>query len=999
MKNRAVLLFNMFLVPSLLAMSACGGGGGGGGTPPPPPVNVAPVANAGDDQTAASNSGTVTLTGSGTDSDGTISSYSWSTTSSVSLTNGDTATSTFSAPSINFGDADLIFTFTLTVTDDDGASATDDVLITVTAPTEPTAVVDTAWDLLNHAPSAYKIAFNGTKYIAVGAFGYIAESTDGLTWSSFDVGSIISFDDLAVNGNNAVVISAGVSESMAVTTDGVNWQLMEDSGNAQCGSINSINHDGSQFVGLFDYSQICTSTDGTSWQLQSSQTINMQRIISGSNIHAILISDGLVTIDSLNPTTINVPSLPVSSSGGLRDLIYGNSTFLGLRQGELIYSTDGANWSIVSGGIVPANVISISYSASKGFVAMTNDNATLLYISADAVSWTQVTNDLPLLSGWFGTIINGGTESLLFNNDKIQRSLDLATWNLASLENQPTGEVNNYFTHNNTIFILAGTSASIFNMSTDNGASWSVSDNVQVGSILSLTHDGTRFIASGTDGVSTSDDGISWIKAISYQMSRPLLASAELGSTTYYFSYTGNFDSEKSVLSSDDGISFQVDSGLFEVIPSNFLGGVKQVASNGSLLVGITNNSIVSYDGSWDLNAQNVGDLTDVIWTGSQFVVVGSGGLVMTSPDAGIWTNQTWFNFTATITDVLAVGSNLYATDSDGIIASSDDNGVTWVERKDFSTSGNIISQLAHDGTSFYGFGRNAGLSTMTLATSADGIIWGASSAVFDNIIPDHHVNYETSNSRFISTYYASDSDQIYASTNAATWALTSEIPTDASYAYIAAQKDLAPLRYGSVNVDNSNYTSGSAAYSTNGLDWIIKTDQMFYSGYTPQSGIYASGYGNGNSIGTKNGSVGRILVSSDGITYADAVLNGLTSDNIEFKFIKYVNNQYVGIQVNTDNGDLGIYTSTDGSNWTLQVEADFAPLWDGLVSDIEHDGTQYLILSRSDKGAMILKTPDLQNIIFIETGIRAHMTDLIVEANGYVLTGFTGVIASHARY
>ena len=1003
MKNRVVLLLNTLLVFSLLVISACGGGGGGT-NPPPPPANAAPTANAGADQTVASNSGTVTLTGSGADSDGTVASYSWSSSNSISIIDAGLASATFTAPTLNVGDADLVLTFILTVTDNDAATDTDDVVITVTAPLEPVAESDTSWDIMNSAPVVNKVAFNGTKYIAVGVGGYVAESTNGQDWSIFDNGSTINFDELAVNGNGVVAIeSAGRFSSMAVTTDGTNWQLVSTADNADCTLINSVTHDGTQFVGIFDYVNICTSSDGLAWQLQSTQQISMLRIVFGSNKYAILISDGLVTIDSLTSTSINAPALPLSSSGRLRDLIYGGSTFVGLRQGEIIYSANADDWSVVTSAVVPANVISISHSDSKGFVAMTNDNDPLLYSSSNAVDWTLIVNDLPLLSGWFGRIVNGANETLLFNNDSVRSSADQMAWSLASLENQPTGNVTSYFKHNNTHFVVTNFSSE-FHISSDNGVSWGVSSNALVGGIYSIVHDGSRFVAAGTDGVSTSDDGISWTSAIGYQMNRPLIASATLGTTTYNFSYTGNFDTKKSVLSSDDGVNFQVDNGLYGVITSNFLGGVKQVASNSSILVGITDNTIINYDGSvWAAPEQAISsNLTDVIWSGSHFVIVGDGGLVMTSTDGNTWTAQTWFNFNATITDVLAVGTDLYATDSDGIIASSSDGGVTWIERKDFSTSGNIIGQLSHDGTSFYGFGRNAGLGSRTLATSTDGVIWSASSAVFDNVIPDHHVNYESSNSRFISTYYASDTDQIYASANAASWALTSEIPTNASYAYIQTQKDLAALRYGPLNVvGGSSYTSGSAAYSANGLNWTITTNQMYYPGYTPQSGIYASGSGNGNDVGTKNGSVGTILVSSDGINYADATLNGLTSSNPRFEFIKYVNNQYIGVQLNTDTEteNPGVYTSSDGSNWTLRKEADFNPLWAGQVSDIEYDGTQYLFLFRSDKGSMILKTADLENFTFVETMVRVYMTDLIVEADGYRLTGSSGTIATHGLY
>jgi hypothetical protein len=90
------------------------------------PANLAPVADAGPDQTVTDTDGsggeTVTLDGTGsTDPDGTIVSWVW-TEGATTLGSGSTL-----AVSLTVG----VHTITLTVTDDDGATATDQVTITV----------------------------------------------------------------------------------------------------------------------------------------------------------------------------------------------------------------------------------------------------------------------------------------------------------------------------------------------------------------------------------------------------------------------------------------------------------------------------------------------------------------------------------------------------------------------------------------------------------------------------------------------------------------------------------------------------------------------------------------------------------------------------------------------------------------------------------------------------------------------------------------------------
>ncbi|MEM6543832.1 MAG: S8 family serine peptidase [Pseudomonadota bacterium] len=117
-------------------LSACGGGSSSTPAPPPPPVNVAPTAEAGDDQ-AVESGGEVSLDGSASiDSDGSITSFAWEQTDGVDveLVAADQAAISFIAPELT-NDGELVFM--LTVTDDDGASASDSVTISVAARVEP----------------------------------------------------------------------------------------------------------------------------------------------------------------------------------------------------------------------------------------------------------------------------------------------------------------------------------------------------------------------------------------------------------------------------------------------------------------------------------------------------------------------------------------------------------------------------------------------------------------------------------------------------------------------------------------------------------------------------------------------------------------------------------------------------------------------------------------------------------------------------------------------
>ncbi len=102
------------------------------------PANQPPVANAGADQIIGLPSTTVTLTGSGTDANGTIASYKWTQVSGTAAT---IVTSTAATTNITGLTTAGTRVFRLTVTDNGGATATDDVTVTVNPGNQPPVAV------------------------------------------------------------------------------------------------------------------------------------------------------------------------------------------------------------------------------------------------------------------------------------------------------------------------------------------------------------------------------------------------------------------------------------------------------------------------------------------------------------------------------------------------------------------------------------------------------------------------------------------------------------------------------------------------------------------------------------------------------------------------------------------------------------------------------------------------------------------------------------------
>ncbi|NCP64650.1 MAG: hypothetical protein GW763_00410 [Paraglaciecola sp.] len=126
-----------WIISLLLLVSACGGGGSNTDSPSPSPgggnakPNVAPVANAGNDQVVDENT-EVDLIGTGSDTDGSIASYSWTQIAgtAVTLTATNTSTAAFTAPEISTNET---LTFQLSVTDNQGATHSDSVNVSIVA--------------------------------------------------------------------------------------------------------------------------------------------------------------------------------------------------------------------------------------------------------------------------------------------------------------------------------------------------------------------------------------------------------------------------------------------------------------------------------------------------------------------------------------------------------------------------------------------------------------------------------------------------------------------------------------------------------------------------------------------------------------------------------------------------------------------------------------------------------------------------------------------------
>jgi hypothetical protein len=159
-------------------------------------ANQLPTANAGADQTITLPTNSVSLAGSGTDPDGTISTYAWTKVSGT----GGSITSPSSPSTTVTGLTAGSYIFRLTVTDNSGATASDDVNITVNSVPTP----------------AFSLKIEAETYTNTTAPVIKSATTDvggGLQVSSLDNGDVLNYTvDVPYSGTYTVNFRVGATK-------------------------------------------------------------------------------------------------------------------------------------------------------------------------------------------------------------------------------------------------------------------------------------------------------------------------------------------------------------------------------------------------------------------------------------------------------------------------------------------------------------------------------------------------------------------------------------------------------------------------------------------------------------------------------------------------------------------------------------------------------------------------------------------------------------------
>jgi hypothetical protein len=522
---------------------------------------------------------------------------------------------------------------------------------------------------------------------------------------------------------------------------------------------------------------IYTSPDLDLWLPQESGTTNSLRSITTFDSQIFISGEEGIVLSGLNPRELTIRSLGTtdwlegiaasssaivtvgdngaiySSSNGvdwtrrenfttwLRSVAFGENQFVAVgEEGFIATSADGINWEQRTSG-TDAHLNRVAWIDDRFWIV--GDEGTVL-TNSSPTSFAKVnvgiTNTLFTVSG-------NGTEMVIAGDGIVLLgSPDGTSWTPQSDPDSPLlAPVWPYYSSiwDGRLFLLSGQTGMLvegFRTNASAPLNWYSTIQPTRSWLWGVTHTAGLYTAVGVDGtIVTSDDGVEWDREVT-----PLDASASVllgvGGNTDALIAVGN---RGTMLRSENILTNLVSTNLlgdlvtnvvsllgvnWDRITTSFSVDLQGVAATDNLILITGGNGTILTSSGLGLGTiwlPQISGVTNFLsgaaaWPGG-FVVVGTAGVILTSPNGVVWTRressvQSW------IYSVRYVGGRLIAVGEDGVILTSSD-GSEWQPR----TSG--TSEWLNDVTFANGTWYITGSDGM-LVTSSDAISWRAEKSI-----------------------------------------------------------------------------------------------------------------------------------------------------------------------------------------------------------------------------------------------------------------------------
>ncbi|MEK7951546.1 hypothetical protein WKV53_13605 [Luteolibacter sp. Y139] len=711
----------------------------------------------------------------------------------------------------------------------------------------------------------------GSRYIAVGYYGYVATSADFETWSTRDINLYPNLTNVVWTGSFALAAGgAGADGVVLKSTDGVTWTRV---GQATFTGTVRLVWTGSQ-VYAFSSSGVHVSTNGTSWTpITATVASHLDRVKwlrgmflnvgSTGMIHTS--PDGITWTQRVSGTTSALYALGASA----------NEFLVGGNGGVLLGSPDGVTWTPRSFAAVTVSAVEyrfgkwfiatskgmyesvdgIAWSVVPGVKESTSINANAAELvwtgselacsgleakTADGVSWTQL--PMAISAPDFGAVAKGpGGYVAVGSGGAIWQSPDGYAWHAVV---SPTTNTLSVVKQGRGLWVAAGASGTI--VTSPDGVTWTLRTSGTSNNLLDLACNGLRFAVVGANGtLLTSEDGVSWsVKATG--TTTVTIGNVVAMGTTFRALLSGS-----SYLESPDGVTWTL------VTPQPYT----DVAFNGSYYVALSSGTggayanVSSADGlTWTRYSMgSTTFFTGICWTGSLWVACGQSGAILTSPDGITWTPRT-SGATTWIQAVNSNGPRVVAVGHGSTVLYSPD-GITWTKGTPPGGFSRDFEDVAWaDGRYVAAGGNDAS------ATSTDGITWQSISGT-----PGSNLTVEKIGTRFVAAGV-----NFFSTTGTAAWAFAGspsvlgsiyDMDTNASLLTFAATSDgVHRIQPGTA----ANSWKSSRVYDCPWLDNIVANGNEFVA-----VGQY------GTIVLSRNGSAWQTVQGGRDVLYNGVAWNG----------------------------------------------------------------------------------------------------------------------------
>jgi hypothetical protein len=534
-------------------------------------------------------------------------------------------------------------------------------------------------------------------------------------------------------------------------------------------------------------------------------------------------------------TTLSDPASPWTTVrvGTQADLVTvvsdGTSILVMSDTEEVLMSTDGTGWtSYEPASLLLTGVNDVTWNGND-FVAV---DGFLVYTSGDGIAWNMHQTGAAFLDlngvAWASSLSLHAAVGYESWDDYgvIMTSVDGATWSSATVPSLPDIALRDVAWGGNA-FVAVGDSGTI--LASADGSTWSTVTSPAVAGLSAVAWGDSRFVAVGSNVVVTSPDGASWtLESATPGFLDDIAWSPSLG----IFVAVGMND----IRVSDDGVSWSDHS------PDDLYLSFNGVTWTGSqfVVVGDGGEILTSPDGTTWTTRYSGDDILNVIWDGSQFVAMGAGSKVMTSDDGETWTYgmNGWGDGSDFFLD-MAVSGSLYAIGAQSMIYTTPDLASYPAGFRSLGATSSCNGVL-WDGSQFVGVGYSGG---GIVWTSPDGGTWTAHFTDPVTVLED--VAYNGSD-QYVAVGYGG---AIIASADGAIWDTTISSGVGTNLHGVTWSGSL----YVAVGSD------GTIVTSPDGTTWTVRTSGVsdnLYSVTWTGSDFVAVGWS------------GTILTSSDGVSW-----------------------------------------------------------------------------------------------------------------------------------